>query len=44
LALSPKEFVYVLSAFLFAFYLLITLYILHVVNRAAAAARRDGRS
>jgi len=44
MALSPKEFVCVLSAFLFIFYLFITLYILLVVNRAAAAARRDGRS
>jgi O-antigen/teichoic acid export membrane protein len=44
MALSPKEFVYSLSAFLFAFYLLITLYILHVVNRAAANSSRAGHS
>ena len=36
MSLSPKDFVLLLSAFLFVFYLLITLYILHTVNRAAA--------
>jgi len=36
LALPAQEFVYMLSAFLFVFYLLITFYILHVVRDAAA--------
>jgi len=43
LNLSPKQFVYALSAFLFAFYLLITAYILYVVKRAASMALRRGR-
>lgn len=41
--LSPKDFVLLLSTFLFAFYLLITLYILHAVNRAAADRALSGR-
>ncbi|UNK42214.1 oligosaccharide flippase family protein [Luteimonas sp. S4-F44] len=35
-SLPQRQFIYLLSGFLFGFYLLITLYILHVVNKAAA--------
>lgn len=44
MALSAKDFVLLLSAFLFFFYLLITLYILHAVNRAAARRALSGRN
>lgn len=39
LSLPPLHFVYLLSAFLFIFYLLISLYILRVVRNAAARSR-----
>lgn len=39
LSLPPLQFVYLLGAFLFIFYLLISLYILRVVRNAAAKSR-----